>query len=351
MIMTPMERKAGRFMRAPDHPGEGGGESSGGSTAESQDSGDAGTTTGEDTESALAKEFGQEPEGETGGSEEGDSGKPADTSNELDDDDDDDDDDGDTGDSGETGEDGEGGDQPETNEPKQETDLERRLREAEAESARLRKAAEEAGVDLDVAASDQQLPEEPDPSKYKFGEYDQNYIKDLAKYEAKMEVLTEQADARFKAEAAELDVKWQNNVAEGVKRYADFNEKVVEGAKTGKWKCSAVLAVGIKDSQQGADIAYHLASEPSESDRISRLSPLEQAREFGRLEERFAAKARRAARRAERGEDPAAQRHQSKAPKPPKRQVRGAGGTSRPPADTGNFADFEKLADGILSNQ
>lgn len=234
-----------------------------------------------------------------------------------------------------------------------EKELTARAEAAEAELTRVRDAAEKAGVVLGDAAEEVTIPEEPDPSKYNFGEHDLDYIKDKAAYDAKMELIQENAQARFKVEAAALEAKWTKNLAEHSSKYSDFDEVVVKGAADKKWQCPPVVAVAIKDSDYGVDIAYEMAKDPAEAARISKLSPLEQARAFGRMEERQHVKAEEAKRKAEKAAEREAQENQprriTKAPVPPKRQVRGSGGTGirnlAELASSDDFNSFDKAVD------
>lgn len=339
--MTTAERAAGRFMRGPDHPAASGGGKSDTGTSSADTQSDSGETL--TTEEQLEREFGDNT-GTPESDDEGDNG----TATDEDDDDTDEDGDADGDDGDESGESGSEGGKPATP-PVVETEevkaLRTRAEEAEREVARVKAAAEAAGVSTDVATEDMSIPTEPDVSTYKYGELDQEYIKDVAKYEAKMEILQEQAKARFKVEAATLEAKWTRNLVGAAEQYPDFDEVVVKGAEEKKWPCSPVIAIGIKDSEHGPAIAYELAKNPEEATRISKLSPLEQAREFGRLEERQAAKVARDKRKAERDAQANTPLRVSKAPTPPRRRVSGGGGKVGISPDTDNFADFEKMAD------
>lgn len=362
--MTPMERARGRYMRAPDHPT--GGDNGSSSAGEGQADGNADPDAGLTTAQKLEKEFGQEITPATDndgsssdGSGDGDGGE----------------DDGDADDAGNAGSDadadeggaegdaesGEEGGQPNSEEAKarknrtQEriSELTADARYHEREADKWRRRAEELGY-VEGATATTEIPEEPDSSKYQYGENDLDYIRDKAKYDSKIEILTEQAGARMKAETAALEAKWSTTLAANEAKYPDFQEKVVKGAEN--WHCPPVIAVGIKDSEFGVDIAYKLASDPPEAERISKLNPLEQAREFGKLEAGFAKDARIKELEAEvaklkggtgggTGKRP---NIVTKAPEPPKRHVRGGGGKFETPADTDDFAAFDRMADAKL---
>lgn len=362
--MTASELVVGRYMRAPDHDA---------STGDGGGGGDQGTPSGEGkgageeqltTEQRLEREFdngedlaeGDEgDEGSDDGSEQGDA---------TDEDDEESDEDGGTDEAGdgdegedgdESGDEGSEGDdgQPSAEESQKIKDLTERAEKAEREASEAKAAAEKAGVVFGAADEDVTIPEEPDASKYEFGDKDLEYIKDHAKWEAKMETLQEQAKARFTSEAASLEAKWTKNLVEAVKNYPDFDEVVVAGAKDEEkgWPCPPVIALGIKDSDVGYHIAYDLAKNPDEATRISKLSPLEQAREFGRLEERHFAKVERAKKKAERDADRdrnGQPRRVTRAPNPPKRRVSGNSGRSAVPYDTDDFDAFEKRVDAEL---
>lgn len=340
--MTASERAMGRYMRAPDHPTDGGG-AEGAAPSTEQDSGNEQLS----TEEQLEREFGDDS-GSPDQDDDGDDDKDK-ASESNDDADEDDDDDGEAGDDGDESDESETeGDkvaEPPVVQSEETKALLKRADEAEQELARVKAAAVAKGVSLDIAVDGITAPVEPNPEDYTYGDLDQKYMTDVAKYDAKIEIMQEQAHARFQVEAASLDAKWTKNLTTATAKYPDFDDVVVKGAEAKKWPCPAVIAVGIKDSEYGPDIAYHLASNPDEAIKLSKLSTLEQAREFGRLEEREATKAARAAKKAEREASGKVPNRTSKAPTPPKRQVRGSGGKFRTPADTDDFAAFDKMVD------
>lgn len=225
-------------------------------------------------------------------------------------------------------------------------------RNHEREAEKWRNEALKLGYTPDGEAPE--MPEEPDPEKYPYGEHDPEYLKDRGKYDAKVEMIQGQNKARFQAEAAALDAKWTKNQAGALERYPDFDDVVAKG----EWACPPVIAIGIKDSDVGPDIAYALAKDPAEAGRIAKLSPLEQAREFGRKESDFISQKRiseleaEVAKLKEKGEAPAAPKKLvTKAPEPPRRRISGGGARHETPADTDDFAAFEKKADKVLAKQ
>lgn len=187
---------------------------------------------------------------------------------------------------------------------------------------------------------------EPKAEDYEFGEADVKYITDVAKWSARQEFNAQQAQAEQRAEFSRLDANYQSNIAKVTERLPDFDEKVTQTAQRGEWPCPPLIAMGIRDSDVGPDIAYHLATNVAEAKRIAALDPYLQARELGRLEARFMGEEKA---RADAAKTPA-QPKVSQAPTPPASLARGAGGKFTVNADTDDFASFDKAADKILAS-
>lgn len=214
---------------------------------------------------------------------------------------------------------------------------------------------------------------EPDPNdeKYEYGEADPQYLRDLARYEGRKAFAEAQAEAKeaerktqAEAVSTELNNKWNEKAAQGAAKYADFNEVVLESAAAGEWPCPPLVAAAISQSDVGADVAYHLASNPDQATAIATglaTDPLGAAREFGAIEGRFmdapptapasnhpldvaifAGRLSAFINRAPKTE--AAPVKTTQAPEPPGHRVRGASGQFEAPADTTDFAAFERKA-------
>lgn len=340
----------------------GGGGSSG---SEGQADGNADSGSELSTEQKLEKEF-HDPNDESDGSDsDGEHpGEDLGTSGEDEGEEGDDDGEGAEGDAEGAEESGEKEKGEAEGQPKKPSRMQERFDEMTAQSRQHERDAEKwraEAIKLGyVEGADQpETPEEPDPEKYPYGEHDPDYLKDKGAYDAKMEMFQGQAEARFKAEASALDAKWTKNLAEKAEAYPDFDEVVVKGAAN--WACPPVIAIAIKDSDVGPDIAYQLAKDPAEALRISKLTPLEQAREFGRKESAFTQskeienlKAEIATLKGKNKEDAEGTKKPrivSKAPEPPRRRVAGGGARHETPADTDDFAAFERKADKILANK
>ena len=67
-------------------------------------------------------------------------------------------------------------------------------------------------------------------------------------------------------------------------KYDDFEQV----AYNPKLTITGVMAETIQSSDVGPEIAYYLGSNPKDADRISKLSPLAQAKEIGKIEAKLA---------------------------------------------------------------
>lgn len=178
----------------------------------------------------------------------------------------------------------------------------------------LKEPAKPAAADKDAA---------PDASKYTYGDVDPRYIADVAAHAARGAIKTAMEEQRKEALAAQAEKDYNTQLTAAVKRgsekYEDFHDVVVEGAERGDWALSAEMAQLVVGSDLGHEIAYFLAKNPKEADRIAALPVEQQYVAFGRLEARFSAPPVSAK------TEQKAQAPVSKAPAPV-RQPRNAGG-------------------------
>lgn len=82
----------------------------------------------------------------------------------------------------------------------------------------------------------------------------------------------------------EIDSTYADREEEARIKYDDF-EQVVHNPNL---HVTNEMVEVIKASEIGPDLAYWLGSNPKEADRIARLSPLQQAREIGKIEAKIA---------------------------------------------------------------
>jgi hypothetical protein len=102
------------------------------------------------------------------------------------------------------------------------------------------------------------------------------YAEVLAERKAE-ELLARREQARMQSEIIE---SYHEREEEARSKYDDFEQV----AYNSKLPITDAMAQTIQASDVGPDIAYFLGSNPKEAERISRLSPLSQAKELGKIE-------------------------------------------------------------------
>lgn len=205
-------------------------------------------------------------------------------------------------------------------------ELTRLRREAERDAEYWRAKALQAPEPKQEAKPAEPTATAPDPEQYEAGEFDTRYIRDLARFEAKQEVAAAIASVKAEQTQGQAEREWQSKIAKASETMPDFEEKVIAGAQRNEWACSPQMGEALRASDQGPELAYHLASNPAEAARISRLSPALQLMELGKLEAKLT--------------QPKANTV-TNAPTPAP-QARGSGGTFKAAPDTGDFAAFER---------
>ena len=205
-------------------------------------------------------------------------------------------------------------------------ELTRIRREAERERDYWRNVALQSQPAPQAASQTQAEAAPPSPDAYEAGEYDSRYIKDVARWEAKQEVAQTISALSAQSSAQAAIAQFQARSERAAETLPDYEEKVILGAQRGEWPCTPIMAEVIRSSEKGPEVAYHLASNPTEAARISRLSPVLQSAEIGKLEAKLAVPKAKTATTAP-----------SATP-----QVRGSGGKFATPPDTNDFAAFDK---------
>ena len=103
-----------------------------------------------------------------------------------------------------------------------------------------------------------------------------DYADALAERKAE-ELLARREQARMQSEIIE---SYHEREEEARNKYDDFEQV----AYNSKLPITDAMAQTIQSSDVGPDMAYYLGSNPKEADRISRLAPLQQAKELGKIE-------------------------------------------------------------------
>ena len=120
-------------------------------------------------------------------------------------------------------------------------------------------------------------PETPKGEIY-YDDFDSTeaYVEALAERKAE-ELLARREQSRAHETILEA---YQDREEQAREKYDDFEQVAYNPAL----KVTTEMAQTIQASEIGPDLIYHLGSNPKEADRISRLSPLLQAKEIGKLE-------------------------------------------------------------------
>lgn len=185
------------------------------------------------------------------------------------------------------------------------SDMARQRREAEERADRLAKIAEDALAAVDrLTKAQEPRPEPPQPppappprpTRDQFDgpdAYDSAIIEwsaaeatrlAMAEFERRQaETLAQQEQQRQQQaqEQAQQTVaqQWQEKRAKSVEKHADY----AEVAEREDVILSLAMRDAILESDEGAEIAYHLGSHPEEAERIRQLPPVRQVVEIGKL--------------------------------------------------------------------
>lgn len=157
----------------------------------------------------------------------------------------------------------------------------------------------------DVTEVKVDAPKEPTPDdlnedgseKYPLGEFDPKYTKDLAAFTANQIIAKHNAEmaelaAKQKAEeqAASLRNEWESKLTAAAEKYEDYTEK--SAALIGSLShldptYSEQLASVIMSLDNGPDVLYYLANNPTEAMNIINAGPVKAAIAFGKIDSRF----------------------------------------------------------------
>lgn len=107
------------------------------------------------------------------------------------------------------------------------------------------------------------------------------YAEALAEQKA-LELIAKREQQKQISEVVEV---YHEREEEARNKYDDFEQVAYNPAL----KITEVMAEAIQSSEIGPDVAYFLGQNPKDAERISRLSPVLQAKEIGRIEAKLAA--------------------------------------------------------------
>lgn len=229
----------------------------------------------------------------------------------------------------------------ETPKPKKRTTNDR-LKQKAAENARL--LAEVAAIRAELESVKKPLTtdkpeakadiglEPPDPAKFPYGELDSKYMEALADYRADLKIAKFQAELREQQEterqqeaekraSATLQETAAKIQQDGASAFPDFQEVVMDAVNAGELDMGPEAFQALAATEAPHQILYHLACNPDDYAKFSRMNPLQQALWFGRMEAKFTAPP-----------TPAPKKTTS-APPPPESFAKGAGAKAAPKYD------------------
>ena len=196
-------------------------------------------------------------------------------------------------------------------------------------------------------------PKEPDEDDDAFEDYGQykkaysEYLEKLTDWKAERAVekaLQKDRDAREQAEQEkrekEEDERYEQNVAEGKKKYEDFEEVAIDNGLT----YTDAMTQAIVGSEIFVELAYHLGGNPDEVERIAALTPVSQIREIGRIEERLQAKPPEKDKDKSPSDDKSGKKRTTTATEPIK-PVSGAGGGASYDPNTASLEEYIEKED------
>jgi hypothetical protein len=167
---------------------------------------------------------------------------------------------------------------------------------AEQRAEQLAKDLEEHRKNAPPAPKEPELvePKEDDPQWIENGQFNwRKFTKAQATYEAAKAVKEErvkQAEERAQADRAQHEAKIRASAEDARKEYSDF-DAVMESAKGTEADMVPQFVLNyIYESDLSAQLAYHLAKNPEESQRIAKMKPILGLAELGKLADKLTAK-------------------------------------------------------------
>lgn len=282
LIPTPLERAAGRFMRAPDHEEADNG---------LDNDGDAGEDDDQSGQSGDADDNDGDQDGDTDGSDPDDDvdsdGKPKNHRNGYE---------------------------------KRISKLTRRAKLAEEELARLR-------AERGEKPANQQEKKPSGDGKPKLDDFDtyEDYIEALADHIADKKINASKAQT----EKEKQEVEFVKRFNAGKKAYKDWDDVVTDDVQI-----STAMQSAIKESDIPADILYYLGENPDEAERILELPAGKQALAIGKIEAKLEKSDSNKS-----GGDKDGNRQQSRAPDPIK-PTSGNGGKLKKTYEEMSYGEF-----------
>lgn len=124
--------------------------------------------------------------------------------------------------------------------------------------------------------------DDPEPDIKKYSDYDK-FNRDLVRWEIRQSQRQAAAEAENRAQQEQARAvvnTWQQRVSAASAKNPDYEAVAFNSSLP----ITGTMGDAIMRSEIGPDVLYHLGANPSEAERISKLSPIDQVREIGKLE-------------------------------------------------------------------
>ena len=234
---------------------------------------------------------------------------------------------------GDTAEGGEGEDEGEK--PKSKRGIDKRFRELTSKIRGLEAALAAAKPEStpEVAKPAASAPAEGKPVAGNFETYEE-YTEALTLWTIDQRESKRAADqSRKQLEAAqnEAAAQWDKRLDEARKKLEDFDELVLENDQV---NITDAMKQAIFEADRGPEVAYFLAQNPAEAERIAKLSPVAAVRAIGKIEDGLTPKAKAA---------PTTKPKVSSAPAPITPSSRPAANSAKKPlGEVSDYAEYER---------
>jgi hypothetical protein len=119
----------------------------------------------------------------------------------------------------------------------------------------------------------------PSPENYQDGELDRNYLRDMARHEARQELAAFQAEQERVRTVAEIRTREDQARA----RHPDYNEVVTGERLAPLLQGNPGVVEILATHEQGPELAYLLANSPQELQALARMRPAHAAVRLGQL--------------------------------------------------------------------
>ena len=162
--------------------------------------------------------------------------------------------------------------------PRKKNHDERRWERTLKERAEFKAKAEY--LELLMQKQQQQPKAEGRPSRDKYSN-DEDYVDALTDWKVNQKMEGVKQELQQHQTQSQSQAEWGSKINQARKEYADY-DAVMEDAQD--IPINKPVADAIQSSDLGADVAYYLAKNPDEAERINSLSPIAAAREIGRIE-------------------------------------------------------------------